>query len=44
MVDRINPTPVKKEITTADLEKIDLRFGTILAVPDVPGSEKLVKL
>ena len=28
----------------ADLEKIDIRVGTILAVEDVPNSDKLVKL
>ena len=28
----------------ADLEKIDVRAGTILAVDDVPGSDKLVQL
>jgi tRNA-binding protein len=28
----------------ADLEKIDIRAGTVLAVDDVPGSDKLVQL
>lgn len=36
--------PVKSPITTADLDKIDIRVGTILSVEDVIGSEKLVKL
>lgn len=36
--------PVKPEITLADLEKIDIRVGTILAVEEVAGSDKLVKL
>jgi tRNA-binding protein len=35
---------VKPEITLADLEKIDIRVGTIVAVDDVAGSDKLVKL
>jgi tRNA-binding protein len=35
---------VKAEITMADLEKIDLRVGTIVSVEDVPGSDKLVRL
>jgi tRNA-binding protein len=37
-------TPVKPPIKLADLEKIDIRVGTILSVDDVPGSDKLVKL
>jgi tRNA-binding protein len=36
--------PVKPKITLADLEKIDIRVGTILAVEEVAGSDKLVKL
>lgn len=36
--------PVKSPITIADLDKIDIRVGTILSVEDVSGSEKLVKL
>lgn len=35
---------VKPEITLADLEKVDVRVGTIIAVEEVPGSDKLVKL
>src|SRR5712691_6124874 len=37
-------TPVKPPIELADLERIDVRVGTILSVEDVPGSDKLVKL
>ena len=40
----MSPSPVKPAITVADLEKIDVRAGTILAVDDVPGSDKLVQL
>ncbi|MEP6743204.1 MAG: hypothetical protein ABJB61_11945, partial [bacterium] len=36
--------PVKPEIAFADLEKIDIRVGTILAIQEVVGSDKLVKL
>ena len=36
--------PVKPPIAVADLDKIDVRVGTILSVKDVPGSDKLVKL
>jgi tRNA-binding protein len=36
--------PLKPEISLADLEKIDIRVGTILAVEEVAGSDKLVKL
>lgn len=35
---------VKPEISMADLEKIDIRVGTIRQVEDVPKSNKLVKL
>lgn len=36
--------PIKEKITFADLEKLDIRVGTIVLVEDVEGSEKLVKL
>jgi tRNA-binding protein len=36
--------PTKPEITLADVEKIDIRVGTIVAVGEVSGSDKLVKL
>jgi tRNA-binding protein len=35
---------IKPMIALADLDKIDVRVGTILSVEDVAGSEKLVKL
>jgi len=35
---------VKPPIDLADLNKIDIRVGTILTVEDVDGSDKLVKL
>lgn len=36
--------PVKPEITLADLEKIDIRLGTIIAVEEVVSSDRLVRL
>lgn len=36
--------PIKPEITIDDLEKLDIRAGTIEAVDDVPNSKKLMKL
>jgi methionine--tRNA ligase beta chain len=36
--------PTKPLITIADLDKIDIRVGTIVAVEDVTGSDKLVRL
>jgi tRNA-binding protein len=40
----MKPAPVKTAVTLADLEKLDIRVGTIREVLDVPGSEKLVQL
>ena len=40
----VQPAPVKPAATLADFEKIDIRVGTILAVEDVSGSDKLVRL
>lgn len=36
--------PVKLLITSTDLEKIDIRIGTILEVLEVENSDKLVEL
>jgi len=45
MIDKeTQPAPVKAAATLADLEKIDIRVGTILAVEDVSGSDRLVRL
>jgi tRNA-binding protein len=38
------PAAIKPPISLADLEKLDIRIGTIEAVEDVPGSEKLLRL
>jgi methionine--tRNA ligase beta chain len=40
----MKPAPVKPEITIDDLERLDIRVGTIECVEDVSGSKKLVKL
>src|SRR6266480_2815634 len=36
--------PTKPPITINDLDKIDIRVGTIMSVEDVSGSGKLVRL
>ena len=38
------PAPVKPQITIDDLNRIDVRVGTIERVEPVPKSEKLLKL
>ena len=40
----MTPAPIKPEIALDDLNKIDIRVGTILSVEDVPGADKLVQL
>jgi len=40
----VKPVPVKAAVSLADVEKLDVRVGTILAVEDVPNSVKLVRL
>ncbi len=40
----MKPAPVKPAIAITDLEKLDVRVGTIVAVEDVPASAKLVAL
>jgi tRNA-binding protein len=40
----MKPAPVKPDITFDDLQKIDIRVGTIESVDDVENSKKLVKL
>jgi tRNA-binding protein len=36
--------PIKPLVEMADVEKLDIRVGTILAVDEVAGSDKLLKL
>ena len=40
----MTPAPVKPTVSLKDVEKLDVRVGTIRAVEDVPGSSKLVRL
>lgn len=40
----MTPAPVKPAIALADLEKVDIRVGTITAVSSVEASNKLVRL
>ena len=40
----MKPAPIKDPITFEDLEKIDIRVGTIIAVSEVERSNKLMKL
>jgi tRNA-binding protein len=43
-VENFTPAAVKPTITVADIDKLDVRVGTILAVDEVPKSDKLIKL
>jgi tRNA-binding protein len=40
----MTPVPVKPAVTIADLERLDIRVGTIVQVDDVPKSAKLARL
>ena len=42
--ENFKPAPIKPAISFAELDRIDVRVGTIVAVEDVAGSEKLLKL
>lgn len=41
---KFKPLAIKPTIQFADLEKIDIRIGTIETVEDIPNSDKLVRL
>ena len=43
-MNQINVAPIKPHISLDELEKIDVRVGTIELVEDVSGSDKLVRL
>ena len=43
MSEEFTPAPIKPAIALADLDRIDVRVGTILSVEDVAGSERLLK-
>ena len=40
----MTPAPVKATVSLQDVDRLDVRVGTIRAVEDVPGSSKLVRL
>lgn len=40
----MSPAPIKPPVAVADLEKLDVRVGTIVSVEDVPRSAKLARL
>ncbi len=43
-MNEFTPAPVKPAVPVSALEALDIRLGRIVAVDDVPGSKKLVKL
>lgn len=40
----MEPASIKPTISIKDIEKLDIRVGTIKSVDDVPNSKKLVRL
>jgi len=44
MNEEFKPAPIKPTISFADLDRIDIRVGTVLSVEDIEGSDKLLKL
>ena len=40
----LTPAAIKPAISLADLDKLDIRVGTIELVEDIPASEKLVRM
>jgi tRNA-binding protein len=40
----VNVAPIKSSISRAELDRIDVRVGTIETVEEVPSAESLVKL
>lgn len=40
----MKPAPIKSTIAINDVEKLDIRVGTITSVNDVPNSKKLLRL
>jgi tRNA-binding protein len=44
MNEHFEPAPIKPMISAADLDRIDIRVGTILLIEDVSGSDRLLKL
>ncbi|MEG0374495.1 MAG: tRNA-binding protein [Raoultibacter sp.] len=44
MSDQVETAPVKPVVTIDDLDKLDIRVGTIVLVEDVESSKKLIKM
>ena len=44
MNEEFKPAPIKPTISFAELDRIDIRVGTILSVDEVAGSDKLLRL
>jgi tRNA-binding protein len=42
--EQFSPSPIKPLVSLDDVEKIDVRIGTIELVEDVPRSDRLMKL
>ena len=42
--DEFKPAAIKPTISFAELDRIDVRVGTILLVEDIEGSDKLIKM
>lgn len=40
----MKPAPIKSMASIEDLDKLDIRVGTIESVAEVPGSKKLMRL
>jgi len=43
-VSHFTPAPVKPVVSVADLERLDVRVGTVVSVDEVPNSSKLLRL
>lgn len=43
-MEHFKPAPLKPTVSVADLDKLDVRVGLIVAVDDVPKSAKLLRL
>jgi len=43
-MESLQPAPIKPVVSFADVEKLDVRVGTIVRVEEVKGSDKLLKL
>lgn len=43
-MDDFKPAAVKPTVSVSDIERLDVRVGSIVAIDEVPRSEKLLKL